>query len=272
MVITSHAKKIKQNEVERLVGLLCFDEEVKGNRYTLVAGVDEAGRGPLAGPVMAAAVVLPPQQLVKCFEFKKEYLTLGCRKEMSFTSFINENSFLLDELSLVGLNDSKKLAPAKRKSLAGQIKEIALAWAIGVSSVEEILRENIYKASFLAMKRAIEKLRQYPVVQASCLWLVDGFKIPGLEIPQMAITGGDRLSAHIAASSILAKVTRDKWMEHYHEKYPQYGFDRHKGYGTKQHLNMLRQYGPSPIHRLGFQPVKEVIARGKFASMATNSE
>lgn len=205
-------------EKKRLAKMFLYEEDLWTRGHAPVAGVDEAGRGPLAGPVVAAAVILP------------------------------------EKARLFDLNDSKKLTAAKREALAGQIKNVALAWAIGVSTVEEIYDENIHQAGLTAMRRAVLGLNKIPAYV-----LVDGFKISGLAQPQMPLVGGDGLSASIAAASILAKVTRDHLMDSYHQRYPEYGFDRHKGYGTPDHLSALARFGPCPIHRAGFQPVKELL-------------
>ncbi|MCL6638182.1 MAG: ribonuclease HII [Firmicutes bacterium] len=210
-------------ERRRLDALFHYEDELRQRGFTAVAGVDEAGRGPLAGPVVAAAVILP------------------------------------DRTGLFELNDSKKLTEAKRELLEREIKAKALAWSVGVSSVEEILAMNIHKAGLAAMRRAVTGLMITPDFV-----LVDGFAIAGLELPQLPLTGGDGKSASIAAASILAKVHRDKLMEEYHVQFPQYGFDRHKGYGTAGHLQALRRYGPCPIHRSGYGPVKaELEKRGE---------
>lgn len=208
-------------EKERLEGLYFFEERFWKSGNQALAGVDEAGRGPLAGPVVAAAVILLPGAHI-------------CK-----------------------LNDSKLLTPLKRKALAVQIKNMSKAWAIGVSTVNEIFYMNIYKASMMAMRRSLEGMRIIPEHV-----LVDGFDIPSLQWPQTSIIGGDRKSASIAAASILAKETRDEIMELYHCMYPQYGFNHHKGYATTEHINALRRYGPCPIHRQGFGPVREVTDRG----------
>jgi len=205
-------------ERQRLARMLLYEDDLKARGIHPVAGVDEVGRGPLAGPVVAAAVILP------------------------------------DDTCLTDLNDSKKLTAAKREVLAGQIKKTALAWAVGVSSVAEIFEQNIHRAGLKAMLRAVLGLELKPVHV-----LVDGFKIGLLECPQTPIIEGDSLSASIAAASIIAKVTRDRMMDSYHELYPQYGFNRHKGYGTPEHLAALARFGPCPIHRAGFRPVQECL-------------
>jgi ribonuclease HII len=205
-------------EESRLDQLNQYENALTARKIRVVAGVDEAGRGPLAGPVVAAAVILPP----------------GAR--------------------IYELNDSKRLSPARRKTLALQIKKISWAWAIGVSTVKEILQLNIYHSSLLAMRRAVEGLETVPEHV-----LVDGFAIPQLGLPQTHIVGGDGKSASIAAASILAKETRDELMELCHLMYPQYGFDRHKGYATPEHIEALRRFGPCPLHREGFRPVKTEV-------------
>lgn len=206
-------------EKERLKNILKYEDNCRSQGYRLIAGVDEAGRGPLAGPVAAGAVILPE-----------------------------------DIEALTGVNDSKQLTAGKRKQLAEQIKEAALGWSVDLATVEEIERLNIRNASFLAMARAVDKLDVKPEIL-----LVDGFIIPGVKIKQQAIVGGDAKSLSIAAASILAKVERDKIMEEYHALYPQYGFDKHKGYGTRQHIEAIMQYGPCPVHRRDFKPVRSYL-------------
>lgn len=182
-----------------------------------IAGVDEAGRGPLCGPVYAAAVILDPLRPID------------------------------------GLNDSKKLSEKKREALAPLIRERALAWAIGIATVEEIDRLNILHATMLAMRRAVEGLA-VPPDQV----LVDGNRIPsGLTVPARAIVGGDASEAAISAASILAKTGRDHEMMALAALYPQYGIAKHKGYPTAEHLAALRIHGPSPIHRRSFAPVAQ---------------
>lgn len=181
------------------------------------AGVDEAGRGPLCGPVYAAAVILDPARPIP------------------------------------GLNDSKKLSEKKREALAPLIRERALAWAVGIATVEEIDRLNILHATFLAMRRAVEGLAVRPDEA-----LIDGNRVPpGLIVPARAIVGGDASEAAISAASILAKTGRDHEMLQWAERYPQYGIAKHKGYPTAEHLAALRAHGPSPIHRHSFAPVAQ---------------
>ena len=179
--------------------------------YEYVCGVDEAGRGPLCGPVVAAACILP----------------IG--------------------LYIDGLNDSKKLSPKKRKEVFEQIKENAIAYCIAEASVEEINELNILEADMLAMRRAVEGL----TVKADYA-IIDGNVSRGFNIPTMTVIKGDATSPSIAAASILAKVTRDEMCEQMDKDYPEYGIAKHKGYGTKQHMDALRKYGPSPIHRTKF--------------------
>lgn len=177
----------------------------------VICGVDEAGRGPLAGPVYAAAVILPR------------------------------------DLEIPGLTDSKKLSDKKRRELFPIIKEQAVAFGIGVASEKEIDEINILQATFLAMKRALEKLSVRPD-----LALIDGNRETDFGVPAKTVVKGDSLSASIAAASILAKVSRDDYMMELAQKYPQYGFDIHKGYGTKAHYQALREFGPSEVHRMTF--------------------
>jgi len=177
----------------------------------VICGVDEAGRGPLAGPVCAAAVILP------------------------------------EHLELPGLTDSKKLTDKKRRELFPLIQEQAIAYGIGFATEQEIDEINILQATFLAMQRALDQLNVRPD-----LALIDGNREKDFGLPVKTVVKGDSLSANIAAASILAKVTRDNLMVELAEKYPQYGFDIHKGYGTKAHYAALREYGASPIHRMTF--------------------
>lgn len=176
-----------------------------------LCGVDEAGRGPLAGPVCAAAVMLPRG------------------------------------LVIPGLNDSKKLSPKKRDALYDAIVEQAVAYGVAFATVEEIEKLNILEATFLAMNRAIELLSEKPA-----LALIDGNRNTGIHVSSQCVIGGDGKCAEIAAASILAKVTRDRYMLQMAEQYPQYGFEKHKGYGTAAHYTALREYGPCPIHRPSF--------------------
>ena len=178
---------------------------------TLICGVDEAGRGPLAGPVCAAAVILPQGFLPK------------------------------------GLNDSKKLTEKKREALFPVIQENAVSWSVAFGTVEEIERLNILQATFLAMNRAIAALNPQPEFA-----LIDGNRNREILVPSRAVVGGDGRCASVAAASVLAKVTRDRLMLELAQQYPQYGFEAHKGYGTRAHYEALRRYGPCPVHRLSF--------------------
>ena len=178
---------------------------------TCICGVDEAGRGPLAGPVCAAAVILPPN------------------------------------LEIPGLDDSKKLTDKRRRELFPIIKEQAIAYGIAFASHEEIDEINILQATYLAMERAISSLSVRPE-----LALIDGNRAKDFGLPVQTVVKGDSLSASIAAASILAKVTRDDYMEEMAKTYPQYSFEVHKGYGTKLHYEMIAAFGPSPIHRMTF--------------------
>lgn len=185
----------------------------------MICGVDEAGRGPLAGPVFAAAVILDPEH------------------------------------PIAGLADSKTLSPGKRERLAAQIRASALTWAVAEATVEEIDRLNILQATMLAMARAVSVLSPQPVEA-----LIDGNRCPDLPLPARAIVRGDATVAEISAASILAKTARDAEMSRLHALFPQYGFDRHFGYGTAMHLAALREHGPSPCHRSSFGPVRELLA------------
>lgn len=176
-----------------------------------LCGVDEAGRGPLAGPVCAAAVILPRG------------------------------------LEIPGLNDSKKLTEKKREELFDVICEEALAFGVAFATVEEIEDMNILNATYLAMSRAIELLDPVPA-----LALIDGNRSAGISFPNRCVVKGDACCADIAAASVLAKVTRDRYMLRLAEQYPQYGFEKHKGYGTAAHYAALREFGPSPVHRMSF--------------------
>lgn len=192
---------------------LFFENNVYEMGYKCVCGIDEAGRGPLAGPVFAACVVLP-------------------------------RNFMID-----GVDDSKKLTEKRRDLFYDEIISKAKAYFIATASVKEIESVNILKATFLAMKRAYEGVREKLEVDIA---LIDGNKTPDLPIKTMPIVKGDSLSESIACASILAKVSRDRYMVKIAEKYPEYHFEKHKGYGTKLHIQALKEYGPSEIHRLSF--------------------
>ena len=188
-----------------------IEREIIASGVSPLCGVDEAGRGPLAGPVCAAAVILPAG------------------------------------LEIAGLNDSKKLSEAKREALYGEITDKALSYGIAFASVEEIEERNILGATFLAMNRAIAQLDPAPA-----LALIDGNRNTGIETASRCIVDGDAKCASIAAASILAKVTRDRYMLEMAQRYPQYGFEKHKGYGTKAHYAAIREFGPCAIHRPSF--------------------
>ena len=196
------------------------DPLIKTIQNYLVAGVDEAGRGPLAGPVVAAAVILDPLRPID------------------------------------GLADSKILSERQRDSLFEIIKAVALSWSVGVASVEEIDEFNILQATLLAMQRAVNGLAIQPHKV-----LIDGNRLPDLLIPAQAIVKGDSKVKAISAASILAKVERDSIMVDYHQKYPDFSFHLHKGYGTGQHIIEIEQFGILPIHRKTFNPVKTLLSQ-----------
>lgn len=193
------------------VDLWAIEDGCFAEGFQIVCGVDEAGRGPLAGPVCAAAVILPPH------------------------------------LQIPGLNDSKKLTDKRRRELMPVIKEQALAYGIAFATHEEIDQINILQATYLAMERALAQLNIKPDIA-----LIDGNRAKDFGLPVKTVVHGDSLSASIAAASVLAKVTRDDLMLAMAEEYPQYGFEIHKGYGTKAHYAALTAHGPSPIHRMTF--------------------
>ncbi len=190
---------------------LTYEKQANSEGYQVVCGVDEAGRGPLAGPVYAAAVILPPGAVID------------------------------------GVNDSKKLSEKKREALFPIICERALSFCVASASETEIDEMNILNATFLAMKRAVEGLS----ISAEAA-LIDGNRLPALSIPARSIVKGDSLSMSIACASILAKVSRDHFMYELDQAYPQYQFAKHKGYGTKLHMEHIREYGPCPAHRKTF--------------------
>ena len=200
-----------KDEAARLDRLLAYENEYYARGAAYIAGVDEVGRGPLAGPVLACAVILPKG------------------------------------LRIDGIDDSKKLTEKKRERLAGIIRESALSVSIGISGVRTIDDVNIFQATVRAMTDAVNGLAIKPDVV-----LTDAVNLPDIGITQRPIIKGDSLSMTVAAASIVAKVTRDAMMREYHEIYPEYGFDRHKGYGTEQHVAAIRAYGLCPIHRQSF--------------------
>lgn len=189
-----------------------FEKAAVNSGFSCICGVDEAGRGPLAGPVCAAAVILPAGAAIE------------------------------------GLDDSKKLTEKKRERLYEIIKQTAVAYSVAYGTLEEIETVNILEATYLAMNRAIEGLTVKPDFA-----LIDGNRVPrGIKIPCETIVKGDSKSMSVAAASVLAKVTRDRLMLEYDKKYPEYNFKKHKGYGTKEHTELIKQYGPCEIHRLSF--------------------
>jgi ribonuclease HII len=195
-----------------------LDETVRRRGYSMVAGVDEAGRGPLAGPVVAAAVILPPEAVIS------------------------------------GLTDSKALSPGQRDDFFDIIQETAIAVAVGAVGPEDIDRINILQATRRAMEEAVAQLAPQPHVL-----LIDGRMSIRSSIAQFPLVKGDARSHAIAAASVVAKVTRDRIMTAYHEAFPEYGFHRHKGYGTQEHLEAIRTHGCSPIHRRSFRGVREKL-------------
>jgi len=200
-----------------------FNEEndIWQSGYRYIAGIDEAGRGPLAGPVVAVAVILP-------VDFKADWKPL--------------------------VNDSKQVSPLSREKLFPYIREMAISIGVGMSDVQTIDSKGIAKATRLAMKKAVDQLNP-----SAEFLLVDYFHIPEIKLPQKGITHGDCLCFSIACASIIAKVTRDHLMIELDETYPEYKFAEHKGYGTPEHLECLRRLGPSPIHRCSFQPVRDLM-------------
>ena len=189
-----------------------FEKAAVNSGFSCICGVDEAGRGPLAGPACAAAVIFPEDAVIE------------------------------------GLDDSKKLTEKKREGLYDIIKETAVAYSVAYGTLEEIETVNILEATYLAMNRAIEGLSVKPDFA-----LIDGNRVPrGIKIPCETVVKGDSKSMSVAAASVLAKVTRDRLMLEYDKKYPEYNFKKHKGYGTKEHTELIKQYGPCEIHRLSF--------------------
>jgi len=194
-----------------------FEAEIRARGFRVIAGLDEAGRGPLAGPVVAAAVVLPEKARLK------------------------------------GVDDSKKLSAGQREEMFSLLREKALAVGVGIVDVQEIDRLNILQASLRAMELAVGNLSLPPD-----FLLIDGIHPLRLPVAQQTITKGDQRCLSVAAASILAKVTRDRLMTAYHDQYPQYNFARHKGYGTKEHLQAIRKYGCCPLHRRSFRTIYQL--------------
>ncbi len=192
-----------------------WEDQARQRGFLQIAGIDEVGRGPLAGPVVAAAVILPE----------------------GFTHPL--------------LNDSKKLTALRRAQISEELcSDAKIIWALGEATVEEIDRVNILQATFLAMRRAVERLQRIPDFA-----LVDGNQDPRLGLPVQTVVKGDSQSPSIAAASVIAKQHRDSWMDRQALVYPEYGFEKHKGYGTSYHLEKLRKHGPTPLHRRSFAPV-----------------
>jgi len=193
-----------------------FDESYRERGFEIIAGIDEAGRGPIAGPVVASAVILPP------------------------------------EVRFEGLTDSKVVPEKRRQKLFFEIMASAVSVGVGISEVDDIETLNILGATKLAMKRSVDGLVPRPG-----LLLLDAVSLPDLQIEQFPHIKGDSRSASIAAASIVAKYVRDRLMLRYHQQFPAYGFNRHKGYGTKEHMELVRKHGPCPQHRMSFRGVRD---------------
>jgi ribonuclease HII len=206
-----------KKENNRLKTLCRYEEEMFALGYELIGGIDEAGRGPLAGPVVACAVILPKNAKIP------------------------------------GIDDSKKLSPNMREKLCKIISNIVIDWGVGIVNEQTIDKVNILQATYLAMEKAIKSLKEKPQ-----FLLVDGSRIPHIDIPQKPIINGDQLSISIQAASILAKVIRDRIMIEYDKEFPQYGFAKHKGYGTAFHIESIKKYGICKIHRKSFEPIKSM--------------
>ena len=202
---------VKEEELERLKNMLLIEESLYDEGYEYICGIDEAGRGPLCGPVVAAAVILPKH---------------GC---------------------IEGVNDSKKISEKKREKLYDDIMKGAIAVGIGISDVDVIEKVNILNATKIAMKKAVESLSIKPDYV-----LIDGNQKIDIDILQETVVSGDAKSESIASASIIAKVTRDRMLRKFDEMYPEYGFAKHKGYGTKAHIEAIKKYGLTPIHRKSF--------------------
>ena len=201
----------REKEMQRLNEMYIYEKEAFERGYEIVAGMDEAGRGPLAGPVVASCVVLPKYCLIE------------------------------------GINDSKKLSPARREKLYDIIMDKAISVGIGIVDEKTIDEVNILNATRMAMKAAVERVSPKPQII-----LIDAMELEEIDIPQKAIIRGDSMSISIAAASIIAKVTRDRLITEADQKYPAYGFSRNKGYGTKEHIDAIKKYGICPIHRVSF--------------------
>lgn len=216
--------RLDQRERKRLTKMSLYERRLREMGYSVIAGVDEAGRGPLAGPVVAAACILPPD-------------------------------FLLTDL-----NDSKQVTPEGREHLFTSLTTTTgVYYGVGIIGVDRIDHINILRATFEAMQEAVRQLPKPPDYV-----LIDGNQLPDMPYPSAGIVEGDAFSISIAAASIIAKVTRDHLMNEEALKWPQYGFEKHKGYGTPQHLEALRRYGPCPLHRKSFEPVKSLLSYDLF--------
>ena len=221
MKTTQQLKRTKNKtaEISRLTELTFYEREAQKNGFNVIAGIDEAGRGPLAGPVVAAACIIP------------------------------------EGLFFEGINDSKKLTPIERARLFEEItNHPQISYGIGIVDNTIIDEINIYQATIRAMQISVQALKYVPDHL-----LIDGLKVPGFSIPQTAIIKGDSKSQSIAAASIIAKETRDAIMTEKHNIWPQYEFDRHKGYGTFIHLQAIKKFGPCPLHRFSFEPMKSML-------------
>jgi len=208
-------------DMERVKNLYRFEDEQRAQGFKLIAGVDEAGRGSLVGPVVVAAVILP------------------------------------DDLYLERLDDSKKLSAKIREGLYERITSVAISWSVAAVPVEEVDSLNVYQATLAGMKRAVAGLDVQPDFVLTDAMRVDF----GEKIPSLSIVHGDALSASIAAASIIAKVTRDRLADQWALTYPEYGFEHNRGYGTKAHLDAIYEYGATPIHRRSFNPVKSLLSQ-----------
>ncbi|MGR6836589.1 ribonuclease HII [Syntrophomonas erecta] len=222
--IDNNEQELDEQERQRLEHMKQYEYQARCEGYEYIAGLDEAGRGPIAGPVVAAVVILP------------------------------------QDFNLPGVNDSKQLTAARRRQLVGHIKDKALDWAAAAVYPPLLDKINIYQATVQAMQLAVNCLE----IRPDCL-LIDALSLKDIHIPQRAIIKGDSLSISIACASIIAKVERDQMMEGFESIYPGYGFARHKGYATRQHIEALLEKGPCPIHRVSFEPVKFMVTGGDYA-------
>lgn len=209
-----------QNELQRIKEISKYETELYQKGKTFIAGIDEVGRGPLAGPVMTCAVILPK------------------------------------DCNVLGINDSKKLSASQRENICIQLKKIAIDISISKVEADEIDKINILQSVYKSMKQSVNNLNTKPDIV-----LVDAVSIPDINVEQLSIVKGDAKSISIAAASIIAKVTRDKLMDEYSKKYPEYGFERNKGYGTKEHIDAIKEYGLCPIHRRTFVKNLEVLTK-----------